>query len=102
MQSLYGTWDWIKNLLSRVLESDSKIVQLDLLGVAVVLFSFISWLQICFLLLYFQRPLSRHAYIGFYSLAWAFCSKSGPIRTQVGLRTEQLIKQTNKQTIKQT
>ena len=35
-------WDWIKNLVSRVPKADSKIVQLDLLEVAAVFFSFIS------------------------------------------------------------
>ena len=34
--------DWIKNLLSRVPKADSEIVQLDLLGVAGVFFSFIN------------------------------------------------------------
>ena len=47
-QSLHGNWDWIKNFPSLVPKADSKIVQLDLLGGAVVFFSFISWLQICF------------------------------------------------------
>ena len=42
-------------------------------GSGCCLFSFISWLLIFFLPLYFQRPLSQHAYIGFYSLAWALC-----------------------------
>ena len=39
---LYGNWDWIKNFLSHVPKVDSKIVQLDLLGVAVDFFSLIS------------------------------------------------------------
>ena len=40
----------IKNLLSLVPKADIKIVQLDLLGVAMVFFFFISYLQICFFL----------------------------------------------------
>ena len=41
-----------KESLSLVPKADSKIVQLDLLGVAMVFFSFISYLQILFLSLY--------------------------------------------------
>ena len=37
--SLHGNWDWMKNLLSFVPKGDSKTVQLDLLGVAVIFFS---------------------------------------------------------------
>ena len=32
-----------------------------------------------------------------FSLAWAFCFESGPIRTQVCLRTERPVKQTDRQ-----
>ena len=42
-----------KDLLSLVPKADSKIVQLDFLGVAVVFFSFISCLKICFFLFIF-------------------------------------------------
>ena len=91
---LHGSWDWIKNLLSLVPRADSKIVQLDLLGVVVVFFSFISWLHICFSL-YFHKPFGQHAYKDFYSLAWAFCSSlipSGP--KCVSARSDWLSKET--------
>ena len=48
-----------------------------------VFFSFILYLQICFSLFFnFHRPIiGQHAYIGYFSLAWAVCSNlvpSGP------------------------
>ena len=46
-------WDWIKNLFSLIPKAGSKIVQLDLLGVTVVFFSFISSILICFFLFIF-------------------------------------------------
>ena len=66
-QSHCGNWDWIKNILSLVPKADIKIVQLDLLGAAMVFFSFISYFQICFSF-NFHWPIGQHAYIGF--LAW--------------------------------
>ena len=48
----------------------------------------------------FHRPIGRHAYIGLFSLAWAFCSSlvpSGP--NCVSARRDQLNKQTNKPNI---
>ena len=97
--SLIGNWDWIKSLLSLVPKADIKIVQLDLLGVAMVLFSFISYLQIRFSLsLHFHRPIGQYAYTGF--SAWLEHFVWGrPIRTQVCLRTERPVKQTNKRII---
>ena len=48
--------------------------------------------------IYFHRQLNQHAYKDFYSLA---CTRnlfeSGPIMTQVCLRMDQPVKQTNKQ-----
>ena len=94
--SLSGSWDWIKNLLSLVPEADSKIVQLDLLGVAVVFFSFISYLQICFCLYIFITTNWPACLYRLFSLAWAFLSglvPSGP--KCVSARSDQLNKQTN-------
>ena len=47
-----------KEFLSLVPKADSKIVQLYLVGVAVVFFSFISYLQICFFLYIFMDQLA--------------------------------------------
>ena len=69
--SLCGNWDWIKNLLSLVPKADITIVQLDLLGVAMVFFSFISCFQISLFLLISIDQLTRLSMlisIGF--LAW--------------------------------
>ena len=78
-------WDWIKNLLSLVPTADSKIVRLDLLGVAVVFFFFISYmyLQICFFFYIFIHvyQLASMLISRLFNLAWAFCSSlvpSGP------------------------
>ena len=51
-------------------QADIKIVHLDLLGVAAVFCSFISYLQICFSTLYISidQLASMHV-IGFFSLA---------------------------------
>ena len=99
LHSRSGIWDWIKNFLSFVPKDDSKIVQLDLLGVAVVLFSFISYLQVCFLIsLRFHRPIGQHAY-RLFSLAWVFCLSPVPSGLKcVSARSDRLNKQTNKQT----
>ena len=91
--SLSGSWVWIKNLLSLVpTKADIKVVQLDLLGVAVVFFSFVSCLQIRFSLYIFIDQLAS-------MLAWTFFFWGGsdPIKTQVCLRTERPVKQTNNQ-----
>ena len=62
INSIFQIW-WVHE----VAYSDSKIVQLDLLGVAVVFFSFVSYLQICFSLYIFIDQLASML-IGF--LAW--------------------------------
>ena len=98
--SLSSSWSLIKILLSFFPKADIKIVQLDLLGVAIVFFSFISYLQICFTLsLHFRRPIIGHPpYIEIFLPSLSILFEYGPIRTQVCLRTERLVKQTNKQT----
>ena len=49
-----------------------------------------------FLSLYSYRPLCQHAYIGFYSLAWAFCWSLVPSGPKcVSARSDRLNKQTN-------
>ena len=53
----------IKNLLSLVPRADIKIVQLDLLGVAMVFFLFISYLQICFFFFFLFFTLFNHLHL---------------------------------------
>ena len=96
ISNLSGSWDWIKNLLSLVPKADIKIVQLDLLGVVMVFFSLISYLQICFSL-HFHTTLCQHAiYIGFFIPAWAFCLSLVQLGSKcVSAWSDWLNKQTN-------
>ena len=85
---------WQIHIQFLVPKADSKIVQPDLLGVALVFFSFIFILKSVSLSLHFHRPLGQHAYVLF-SLAWAFVqvwSHQDPI---VSTWSNQLNKQTN-------
>ena len=71
----------------------SKIVQLDLLGVAVVFFSFISYRQICFFLYIFIDQLASML-IGFFSLVWAFFSSLVPSGPRWAARRSKRLNQT--------
>ena len=84
---------------SLVPKADSKIVQLDLFGAAMVFFSFISYLQILFSLFIFPQTTWPACFYRLFSLVGlSILFQSGPNRIQVCLHMEQHIKQTNKQT----
>ena len=88
----------LDDLLSRVPKVDSKIVQTDLLGVAVVFFSFISWLQICCFLFIFKYH-SASILIAFVAWLEHFCSSLVPSGSKCfSTQSDWLNKQANKQT----